>query len=104
MTSAAPVPPEVREFLQPSTAKGVPNAHTAQARAGIDRYSETWRILVGYLRASIELHRDALEVPGLPEVDAALLRGQIVACRALLSIGDINRSPTIDRTNLPHLD
>ena len=102
--TTAPVPPEVREFLQPEAVRRNPGDHTAIARAGIDRYSETWRVLVGWLRAEIERNRDALETPGIPEADAALLRGQILACRAVMAIGETDQSRSIDRKTLPHID
>ena len=98
------VPPAVTEFLAPEAVRRNPGDHAAIARASIDRYSETWRVLTGYLRAQIEMHRDALETPGLPETDTALLRGQILACRETLLIGVPYQSPQIDKRNLPHVD
>lgn len=91
MTDPA-VPQEVREFLAPRGATGGPHDHVIVARAGIDRYSETWRVLAGWARAEIEKHRSALETAGLAQPESDVLRGQILSLRDLLDIGNTDRS------------
>jgi len=91
------VPEQVTDFLKPETARGKPNEHRAFAMAGIDRFSETWHAVVAYAKAEIERCRNGLEQPGLDGEATALLRGQILALRELISIEENYRQRTSHR-------